>query len=450
MSADLPPAPGLASLKANLPSWPVEKSIEYLIFLFKRRQIRGPKPCALATAWVLRKVVSTVRGNEATKLILRVQDVGRKLIEAAPRELAVGNIVRRVLGAIREEEENREASPTTSEFGSIPPTPAGDVPTSTLPASAVAGKREDNQFFSRPVLYSQPTGTVDRRPQVTSMFSIMAHPTMRGSPGTASPIRSGSTTPAPNVQSATDFRAEIIEAISEIVDELMQADELVAGYALEHILPQENILTYSTSPVIQKFLLKAASKRKFTVIQVESYPNAHKQAHSFVTGTKLNQEDEDEELDSDSFSKPLTALGITVLLVPDNAIFALMSRVNKVIISASAVLSNGSIVAAAGAKSLAMAAHIHRVPLIVLAETYKLSPIFPYDPFDFMDYGDVQKVVPYQDREMQVGLQSVRNPLTDFVGHDMISLFVTNLGGIATGYMYSTIRDQYHDEDIEL
>lgn len=452
MSTDLPPAPGLALFRANLSSWPVETSIEYLIFLFKRRQIRGPRPCALATAWLLRKVVSQVPATRAEpgKLILRVQDVGKRLIQAAPRELTVGNIVRRVLGAIREEEENREASPNSSEFGSIPPTPAGDFPTSTLPASAVAGKREDNQFFSRPVLYSQPTGTVDRRPQVTSMFSIMAHPTMRNSAGAASPIRSGSSTPAAQTQSSTDFRSEIIEAISEIVDELMQADELVAGYALEYVIPQETILTYSTSPVIQRFLLKAGSKRKFTVIQVESYPNTHKQTHSFVTGTKSNQDDEDEDLDSDAFSKPLTALGITVLLVPDNAIFALMSRVNKVIISASAVLSNGSIVAAAGAKSLAMAAKIHRVPVMVLAETYKLSPIFPYDPFDFMDYGDVQKVVPYQDREMLVGLQSIRNPLTDFVDQDMISLFVTNLGGVATGYMYRTIRDQYHDEDIEL
>lgn len=449
MSTDLPPAPGLASLKANLPSWPVEKSIEYLIFLLKRRQIRGPKSCALATAWLLRKVVSTTRATEPGKLIIRVQDVGKKLIDAAPRELTVGNIIRRVLGAIREEEENREASsPTSSEFGSIPPTPAGEIPTSNLPASAVAGRREDSQFFSRPVLTTQPTGTV--RPQVTSMFSIMAHPTMRNSPGAASPIRSGSSTPAHIAQQSTDFRAEIIEAISEIVDELMQADELVAGYALEYISPQETILTYSTSPVVQKFLLKAASKRKFTVIQAESYPNTHKQTHSFITGTKPSQEDEDADLDSESFSKPLTALGITVLLVPDNAVLALMARVNKVIIAATAVLSNGSIVAAAGSKSLALAAKIHRVPMMILAETYKLSPIFPYDPFDFMDYGDVQKVVPYQDREMQLGLQSVRNPLTDFVDQDMISLFVTNLGGVATGYMYRTIRDQYHDEDIEL
>ncbi|KAK5082905.1 GCD complex subunit gcd7 [Lithohypha guttulata] len=454
MAADLLLVPGLASFRASLPSWPVEKSIEHLISLFRRRQIRGPKPCALATAWLLRKVVSTTRATEPGKLILRVQDVGKKLVEAAPRELTVGNIVRRVLGAIREEEENREAdTPLGSEPNSIPPTPAGELPTSFLPASAIAPARDDSPLGrpqNRPALLSQQTGGPERRPAVTSMFSIMAHPTMRGSAGGSSPIRSGSSTPStvPQPPQNTDFRAEVLEAITEIVDELDQADEQVAGYALDHISSQETIFTYSTSPVVQRFLLKAASKRKFTLIQAESYPNSHKATHATVIGSKIPEGYED--LDTESFSKPLIAYGITVLLIPDSSIFALMSRANKVIISATGVLSNGSIVAAAGTKPLVTAARFHRVPVIVLAETYKLSPVVPYDPFDFVDYGDVQKVVPYQDREMQLGLQSVQNPVTDFVESEYVDMFVTNLGGVATGYMYRTIRDQYHDEDLEL
>ncbi|KAK5942215.1 GCD complex subunit gcd7 [Knufia obscura] len=450
MATDLPHPPGLASFRSILPSWPVEKSIEYLISLLRRRQIRGPKQCALATAWLLRKVVSTTRASEPGKLISRVQDVGKKLVEAAPRELAVGNIVRRVLGAIREEEENREnGSPGSSDVGSIPPTPAAEMPAPPMSASTMFPRREDSVMPSRPALLSQQTGTPERRPPVTSMFSILSHPTMRGQAGTGSPGRSGSSTPAMAPQTpVTDFRAEVLEAITEIVDELDQADEQVAGYALEHISPQETIFTYSTSAVVQRFLLKAATKRKFTVIQAESYPNNHKKTHASVMGSKLAEEDGD--LDFDSFSKPLTAQGVTVLLIPDSAIFAMMSRANKVIIPAYGVLSNGSIVAEAGARALTTAAKWHRVPVIVLAETYKLSPLFPYDPFDFVDYGDMQKVVEYQDREMQLGLQSVKNPVTEFVEAANIDLFITNLGGVATGYMYRTIRDQYHDEDLEL
>jgi len=450
MAADLPPPPGLASFRANLPSWPVDKSIEYLVSLLRRRQIRGPKQCALATAWLLRKVVSNTKATEPGKLIVRVQDVGKRLVEAAPRELTVGNIVRRVLGAIREEEENRDiASPASSEIGSIPPTPAVELPAPPMSASAIFSRREDTTMHSRPALISQQTGTPERRPPVTSMFSMIGHPTMRGTPGTGSPIRSGSSTPAAMGQPPiTDFRAEVLEAITEIVDELDQADDQVAAYALEHISPQETIFTASSSAVVQRFLLKAATKRKFTLIQAESYPNNHKKTHAAIMGTKLG--DEDADLDFDSFSKPLTAQGVTVLLVPDSAIFAIMSRVNKVIIPAYGVLRNGSIVAEAGTRSLVTAAKCHRVPVIVLAETYKLSPLFPYDPFDYVDYGDVQNVVEYQDREMQLGLQSVKNPITEFVEATKIDLFITNLGGVATGDMYRTIRDQYRDEDLEL
>jgi len=450
MAAEIPPPPGLVSFRSNLPSWPVEKSIENLISLLRRRQIRGPKQCALATAWLLRKVVSTTRATDPGKLILRVQDVGKRLVEAAPRELTVGNIVRRVLGAIREEEENRDnGSPGSSDVGSIPPTPATEMPAPHMSASSMFPRREDSPMPSRPALLSQQTGTPERRPPVTSMFSIISHPTMRGSAGTNSPIRSGNSTPAMAPQMpATDFRAEILEAITEIVDELDQADEQVAGYALEHISPQETVFTYSTSAVVQRFLLKAATKRKFTVIHAESYPNNHKKTHASIMGSRLGEEDAD--LDFDSFSKPLAAQGVTVLLIPDSAIFAMISRANKVIVSAYGVLSNGSIVAEAGTRVLVMAAKCHRVPVIVLAETYKLSPLFPYDPFDFVDYGDVQKVVEYQDREMQLGLQSVKNPITEFVEAANIDLFITNLGGVATGYMYRTIRDQYHDEDLEL
>lgn len=250
------------------------------------------------------------------------------------------------------------------------------------------------------------------------------------------------------LQPTTDFRAEILEAITEIVDELDQADELVAGYALEHIAPSETVFTYSTSTVVQRFLLKAASKRKFTVIQAESYPNSHKRTHATTMGVKTT--DDEDELDSDAFQKPLIAAGITVLLIPDSAIFALMSRANKVIIAANSVLSNGSVVAAAGSKALVKAARFHRVPVIVLAETYKLSPLYPYDPFEYVDYGDVQKVVEWQDREMITGLSAVRNPVSELVEVEDVDLFVTNLGGVSKGFMYRVVRDQYRDEDLEL
>ena len=57
----------------------------------------------------MRQVVKNFRVTDVSRLIERVQQVGQRLVLAQPKELAVGNIVRRVLGVIREEaEEDRE------------------------------------------------------------------------------------------------------------------------------------------------------------------------------------------------------------------------------------------------------------------------------------------------------------------------------------------------------
>jgi translation initiation factor eIF-2B subunit beta len=243
-----------------------------------------------------------------------------------------------------------------------------------------------------------------------------------------------------------DIRQEVIEGIAEIIDELEQSDEQIASYALEHIHSNEVILTYSSSTTVQRFLLKAASKRKFTVIHAESYPNNHQKVHSLVTGNH-NPLNED-SLPAETFQKTLTASGITVILIPDSVIFAIMSRVNKVILGTHAILSNGALLAASGTKLVAKAAKAHHVPVVVLSGTYKLSPKYPYDPDRYMEYGDVSKVFPYQDVEM-VEKVEVENPIFDFVGPECVDMYVTNLGGHAPSYLYRIVRDQYRDEDLD-
>ena len=368
----------------------------------------------------------------------------------------MGNIIRRVLGLIRDEEDDNKGesdlSSLGSDAGSRPHTPQTE--TSPLGVSfsppVIAPRRDFSEPFpsNRPPLISQHTGA-HGRPPVTSMFSILAHTTM-ASPGSSSPAgRSGTATPSmgASFSASTDFREEVKQGIMEIIDELTQSDEQIANYALEHIHPSEIIFTYSASLTVQRFLLKAASKRKFTLIHAEAYPNHHQKSHALATG---RMDSEGDELDAESFQKPLTSAGITVIVIPDSAIFAVMSRVNKVILGAHAILSNGSIVAAAGTKIVAKAARYHHVPVLVLAGTYKLSPKYPHDPSIFVEYGNVEKVVKFQDGAMKLPNIEVSNPIYDLVDSKDIDLFVTNLGGVASGYVYRVVREQYRDEDAEL
>ncbi|KIV91309.1 hypothetical protein PV10_05860 [Exophiala mesophila] len=461
-------SPGFATFQTHLSTEPLESSIEYLVSLLKRRQIKGSKRCAVATTILLLRTVELTKQADSARLIQRVTEVGLQLIDAAPHEPAVGNIVRRVLGIIRDEDEDDQAASRLNSpgYGSDPASEAVtplEQPSSrmiphsgTLSAFAAGTSPSPRVTSARPALTTTLTGGQGlTRPAVTSMFSIISHPTMRFG-GIDSPHSNRSGTATPQMTSSghlSNLRPEVIKGIKEIVDEISAADDEISAAALEQIHPHETILTYSSSLTVQRFLLKAASKRKFTLIHVEAYPNNHNKTHAQIMGNQEISSQDEDNLPNDSFSKPLTSAGIQVILVPDSAIFAVMSRANKVILDAHAVLTNGAIVATAGTKSVIKAAQFHRVPVLVLAATFKLSPVHAYDPYTLMEYTDANKVVPYQDEELRSGLvQGPRNPLFDFVEPGQVDLFVTNQvpAVVSSGYLYRVVRDQYHDEDVDL
>lgn len=420
--------------------------------LFKRHQIRNSKSCALATAHLLRRVVETFKFIDALKLIERVQQVGQRLISAQPRELAIGNIVRRVLGVIRmETEEDRDGETSGySDAGtdSRPQTPRDlESRTSDSPAlsphnptsSPLRHEGFDGLETSQaggpqrpPLLTSHMSYAANSAaPIVTSMLSLFQYPQSSAASPTATP---GSQSPGgpsslsgqalANSSAAKDLKSEVVEGIQEILEEINQADDQIAGYALEHIHSNEIILTHTSSATVQKFLLKAAAKRRFTVVHAEGYPNDHEATHITIAG-KANSEPGD-DLGTETFQKTLTVAGITVILIPDSAVFAIMSRVNKVILSTHVVLANGGLVADAGAKAIAKAARLHCTPVVVLSGVYKLSPVYPFDLDSLMENGDPSKVVSYGDADL-VDEVEIENPLFDYVPVDLVDLYVTNL-----------------------
>ncbi|MCJ1389224.1 GCD complex subunit gcd7 [Xylographa bjoerkii] len=410
----------------------------------------------------MRRVVAAYRVTDVGKLIERVQQVGQRLTAAQPREIAVGNIVRRVLGVIREEAEedrdgensgfseaNSDSRPHTprdslsprpglsSSISTFSPLRYGGLEPTDTSIPSVASEDLfmplDSEATHRPPLLTSHTSyaVTNTAPMVTSMFNLLSHPASNtpsptATPGTQSPAPRRSLTPnaLAALNSAKDLRAEVIEGIEEIIDELDQVDDQIAGYALEHIHSNEIILTHGSSATVQKFLLKAATKRKFTVIHAEAFPNNHEATHSTIIGKQ--QSDFEDELGQERFSKPLTAAGITVILIPDAAVFALMSRVNKVILGTHVVLANGGLVAAAGAKTIAKAARVHRTPVVVVTGVYKLSPIYPFDFDSLIEYGDAGKIFGYSDGDL-VGKVDVENPLFDYVPAELVDLYITNL-----------------------
>ncbi len=401
-------------------------------------------------------MVETFRITDVSGLIERVQQVGQRLLAAQPREIAIGNIVRRVLGVIREEaDEDRDAETSgCSDAGTESrPHSAGENDPRPLNTPGAASRaplssplrqgtgdypllepREDGA----PLLTTQSSyasanasANANTGPVVTSMFSLLSHPRSDvaspiATPGSQSPSShpSLSNTAVANLTAAKDLRAEIVEGIQEILEELNQADDQIAGYSLEHIHSNEIILTHTSSITVQRFLLKAAAKRKFTVIHAETFPNDHESTHATVVGQA--KAERDDESRPESFQRSLTAAGITVILIPDSAVYALMSRVNKVILDTHIVLANGGVVATAGARVIAKAASMHRTPVIVLGAVYKLSPVYPFDVDLFMENGDPGDVISYRDGDL-VNKVELENPLFDYVPSELVDLYITNL-----------------------
>ncbi|KAH7407852.1 translation initiation factor-like protein eIF-2B subunit beta [Cadophora sp. MPI-SDFR-AT-0126] len=470
-------APNLNVFLKSLKVAPLESSIENLISLLKRRQIQNSRPCAIATAHLLRRVVAKFKWTDIGKLLERIQEVGQRLIAAQPREMVVGNIVRRVLGMIRDEaKEDRaeDGSDSASNVGSpsrkqsYSGSPRTDAPPAFSPLRFESSSESEVPATNGDDVFSGKSATTSRPPMLTSHQSYAV---LNGVPVQQSMFNLLSATPSPNATppgtnsphgkttfnasslsqriaiTTKDLKAEVMGGIDEIIDELDQVDDQIAAYAQEHIHSNEIILTHSSSLSVQKFLLKAAEKRKFTVIIAESYPNDYEATHAAVTRETNQSGETGGDMSAEKFLKPLSEAGITVILITDAAIFAFMKKVSKVILATHAVIANGGLIAAAGARIIAKAARAHSTPVIVVSGVYKLSPEYPFEFESLIEYGDPGSIVDYDDGELVDKLE-VDNPVYDYVPPDLVDLYITNLGAHAPSYLYRIVADHYKTEDI--
>jgi hypothetical protein len=178
------------------------------------------------------------------------------------------------------------------------------------------------------------------------------------------------------------------------------------------------ILTIGHSKTIETFLKTAALKRKFTVIVAETAP-------SYVLPTPTSTTAEGAcRFKGREMALALSAASIETILVPDACIFALMSRVNKVILGAHAVLADGSFFGISGSLPACRIAKAHLVPVIVCTGLYKLCPVFLGADLGQLDDRCPDEVLDTDGQ--QLDLVQVKNPFYDKVPAELVSLFITN------------------------
>lgn len=100
-------------------------------------------------------------------------------------------------------------------------------------------------------------------------------------------------------------------------------------------------------------------------------------------------------------ARSLSTAGISTFLVPDSSIYALMSRVNKVILGAHAILANGGMFALTGSQLVATAARAHSTPVVVCAGQFKLTPLWNlYHEYGALDFANPSSVLGFEEGDL--------------------------------------------------
>ncbi|XP_022910444.1 translation initiation factor eIF2B subunit beta [Onthophagus taurus] len=230
-------------------------------------------------------------------------------------------------------------------------------------------------------------------------------------------------------QKMESLKTALLDHLSEYKTELETSADNIASQAADHIHTNEIILTIGQSDTVTKFLLQAAKTRKFQVIVVESAPN----------------------YDGHNMAVNLANHNIQTTVIPDACIFAMMSRVNKVIIGTHTVMADGSLRSVCGVHTVTLAAQHYSIPVICLVHMYKLSTIYATSPEHptFNILGSPGAILPYSSGPI-LNKVHVYNPVFDHVEPELISLFVTHQGGNTPSYVYHMLSELYHPDDYEL
>ncbi|XP_054012761.1 translation initiation factor eIF-2B subunit beta isoform X1 [Hylaeus anthracinus] len=226
------------------------------------------------------------------------------------------------------------------------------------------------------------------------------------------------------------LKSALIEHINEFEVELETCAENITQQASEHIHSNEIIMTFGKSKLVEEFFKRAAATRAFEVIVVEGGPS----------------------LSGHEMAVNLAKAKIKTTLISDVAIFAMMSRVNKVIIGTHTVMANGGLRAISGVHTVAQAAKHYSVPVMVLLPLYKLSPLYlcshEQDGFN-KHVSPMQGVIRSANGPLLERIHAY-NPVFDYVPPELVTLFITNTGGNAPSYVYRLLSELYHPDDYDL
>lgn len=380
----------------------IDQIVDDLCLKLQRRTVVESSGIAYETAQSMNEIIRLCRFQYSDAYIKLIRDIGAKLQSAQPIEFTVTNVVRRVLYrlrlAIKEIKKARETAPPQSPASST--TPFLSQSASCLQCKPGEVLSESYDFGS----YDVPHMPQPLRGRITDVIAAAAAGGVGGgvTPPSTSPVGAGGQNTSPSViiqqqQQAGSLTSSLMgnfaklfygnsgecgdssslklnktervtlrNAVTEFIEKELVPDikgvshDIRGSRDSEQVHPSEIIMVYGGSNTVREYLINRSIKLsgqggEFEVYVAEAAPsyNGHRMAADLAYG------------------------GIKTTLIPDTAICAMMSRVNKVIVGVHAIMANGGLVAQAGLHAVALAAKAHSVPLVIVASTFKITPVFP-------------------------------------------------------------------------
>lgn len=358
----------------------------------------------LRTVELLKHMIGATRWRNAAQLLALLRGLGRELHEVGGfREPVIENIVRRVMAAVREE------------------ALAGGEGTTETRGAADAGRLTlQSILWALPQQVKNPPNRSVSRGDTTNK--------RQDSFASEADLRVESELPAAYYANRPELKQTVMEAIQEIMTELEDLHRNINDQATQHIHAGEVILTYGKSKTVEHFLKAAAAKkRNFQVVVCEDAPmyGGHEMAKSLANS------------------------GIDTIVIHDSAAFAIMARVNKVLLSAHAVLANGGLITSSGSNMIALAAHNNAVPVVCITGMFKLCPMYPHEGQDTLnDLVSPSNVMDFCEMgDSQMAQVELINPVHDYIKPEHVSLYVTNVGSFQPSYIYRLLAEYYHSDD---
>lgn len=178
-------------------------------------------------------------------------------------------------------------------------------------------------------------------------------------------------TPSPDTKNLLSDQQEKLKLIkgldSYIWEKIELAEKAVCITLKDKIKDGDVILTYGCSYLLQQILIGAKKAgTKFKVVVVDGRP--------WREGREM--------------LRCLVGVGIPCSYVLLSAASSIMRQVNKVLLGAHALLSNGYVMSRVGVSQVALLASAHNVPVLVACETHKFCERVQSDSFVYNEMGE--------------------------------------------------------------